>query len=360
MKLRHLLYLSFLFVVAVGCDAAGDNDNEPFVHGVFVVNQGNFGDGNGSVTVLDPGEEPLHRGEITGIGSILQSAALIEGTLYLMANSAERIDIFDAATLEQTGQITEVISPRYMVATGTMAYVTNLWGASGSFTGGNVTVIDLVRNEAVQEIPVGNNPEGLAVVGRRLHVANHGFGEGSTVNIIDLTTHVVIDTVDVDCDGPRFVIADADDEVFVFCTGRTVFDEDFNVIGETDGAVRVLDGRTGEILKRLAIDGRIGTEGPGQDAFYAAETGRIYAVKDQSTVLVFDTGRNVQVGDIGPFPGDAIGAVAFDEQREHLYLGRSSGFVESGSVTIHTEDGEQVGAATAGIAPAYIILQQSR
>lgn len=360
MNLRYFILLAFSILVASGCDAVGDNEADPTLSGVYVVNQGNFGDGNGSVTVLGPGTNPSRRGQLTGFGSILQSAALVDENLYVMANSAERIDVFDATTLEQTGQISDVVSPRYMIASGRTAYVTNLYEDSGSFAGGSVTVIDLVENQKVDEIIVGDNPEGLAMVGQRLYVANHAFGAGSTISVIDLATNVVIDTVDVDCDGPRFLLADSDGDVFVFCTGQTLYDDEFNVVGETDGAVRVLDGSSGEILERIVVEGRIGTEGPGQDAFHAAETDRIYAVKDQSTVMVFDTESNARVTDIGPFDGDPIGAVAFDEQRELLYLGRAAGFVEAGSVSIHSVDGDQMGEAAAGIAPSFIILDHSR
>lgn len=362
MTLRHLFHVSILALfglVGLGCDTAGDKDREPEVDGVYVVNQGNFGDANGSVTVLEPGVKPAQQGTITGLGSILQSAAVIGGRLYLMSNSAERIDVFDATSLEQTAQIIDVISPRYLITDSATAYVTNLYGASGSFAGGKVTVIDLLGDEKVREIPVGDNPEGLAIVDRRLYVSNHGFGEGRTLSVIDLESQAVIDTVDVECDGPRFLFADEDGEIFVFCTGRTIFDEEFNVIGETDGAVRVIDGASGVLLDRIDIAGRIGTEGPGQDAFYASQSGRIYAVKDRSTVLVFDTGSNELVSEVGPFGGDAIGAVAYDERRDLLYLARMAGFVESGTVTIHTADGEQVGAATVGVAPAYIIIRNS-
>ncbi len=360
MKPRRFLFLALFALLVTGCDSAGENDSGPVVDGVYVINQGNFGDGNGSVTVLEPGANLARRDEITGLGSILQSAALIDGRLYLMANSADRIDIFDAETLEQTGQISGIVSPRYMIAADGTAFVTNFYANSGNFTGGSVTVIDLTENEKVDVIAVGDNPEGMALVGQRLYVANHAFGAGTTLSVIDLTTLAVQDTIDVDCDGPRFIIADSDEDVFVFCTGRTIYDDEFNVVGETDGAVRVLDGRTGEIVQRIAIDGRIGTEGPGQDAFHAGEAARIYAVKDQSTVLVFDTVTNMLLSEMGPFQGDAIGSVAFDEQREILYLGRAAGFVEAGSVTVHSDGGDQVGAANAGVAPSFIVLGRNR
>ena len=352
-----LFAISAIFgLIVAGCDTVGNENEDAPAAGVFVVNQGNFGDANGSVSVYDPVAQHTRTAAISNLGSILQSATLVGDRLYLMANTGERIDIFDVETLEQTGQITDVISPRYMVTRGQKGYVTNLYGAAGIFSGGNVTVIDLEQNQKLKEIEVGNNPEGLAIVGDRLYVANFGFGEDSTVSVIDLNSEEVIDTLDADCDGPRFLLPDKDDEIFVFCTGRTIFDENFEPIGETDGAVRVLKASTGEILLRIDIEGRIGSEGPGQDAFYSQDRGLIYVVKNQDSILVFDTNRNDLVDEIGPFDGDPIGAVAYDAELERLYLGRVAGFVASGAVTIHADDGTEIDRFTAGIAPVHIMF----
>jgi DNA-binding beta-propeller fold protein YncE len=243
-----------------------------------------------------------------------------------------------------------------MLVRGSKGYVTSLYGAAGTFSGGKVNVINLASNTKEKEIQVGDNPEGLALVGERLYVANHGFGEGRTVNVISTITDAVVDTIDVDCDGPRFLESDPDGDVFVFCTGRTIYDDDFNEVGETEGAVRVLEGATGHIVDRLTVDGRIGTAGPGQDTFHTPESGVILAVKDESTVLIFDTRINQQTGRIGPISGDPIGALAYDELAGVFYLGRSSGFTTAGKVTIHLTDGSLVGEFAAGIAPAYILL----
>ena len=360
MILRFLLWIAILVGVLMGCDTVDGDDGDTSADSVLVINQGNFGDGNGAVTVHEAGDDPTRLDQITGLGSILQSGTVVGDRLYLMANSANRIDIFDEASLEQVGQITGVVSPRYMIADGTKAYVTNFYAAADTFSGGNVTVIDLGTEEVEDVIPVGNNPEGLAIIGSRLYVANHELGAGRTLTVVDLTARKVIATVDVDCDGPRFVLADAEDELFVFCTGRTIYDDQFNVIGETDGAVRILNGATGEIIKRIEVDGQIGAEGFGQDAFYSNEAGQIFAVKDQSSILVFDTGSNGLVDEIGPIGGDPISAVSYEAARERLYLGRSAGYVQQGAVSVHRLDAEEVGSAPAGVVPSYILLPEER
>ena len=354
----RIALISAVCLLVTGCDVEGigNGGDPPSGSTVMVANQGNFGDGNGSVSVYDPDTDQVQASAITDLGSIVQSLAIANGRLYVMSNSGNRIDVFDAGTLERVAQIADVTSPRYMLVTGNKGYVTNLFGDEATFSGGKVTVVDLSTNTKSAEIMVGDNPEGLALVGDRLYVANNGFGSGRTLSVIDTDDDAVVDTVDVECDGPRFLTADSDGDVFVFCTGRTIYDDEFNVIGETDGAVRILEGATGRILERIAVEGRMGTVGPGQDAFYARDANVILAIRDESTLLLFDTGLNRQTGRIGPIPGDPIGAVAYDHVEGTIYLGRSAGFTAAGKVTIHLGDGSQVGEFAAGVVPTYILL----
>ncbi len=361
MTLQFRRWLAALMMGAflAGCDGLGDNEQDvPAPRGVVVANQGNFGDGNGSVSVYEPASRRVQSAAITSLGSIVQSVTLEDDRLYVMANTGGRVDVFDAESLEMTAQIADIVSPRYMIVDGSIGYVTSLYGAEGSFSGGLVTVLDLDANRIVAEIPVGNNPEGLALLGSRLYAANHGFGDGSTVSVIDTQTREVVDVIEVECDGPRFLAADAEGDVFVFCTGKTIYDDAFNAVGETDGAVRVLDGASGEITVRIAVDGRLGTVGPGQDAFYAADEHAVFVVRDERSVLVFDTRTNSRLETIGPFEGQPISSVAFDDHSGRLYLGRSNGFSQAGEVSVHDRaGGEELDRFTAGVVPTFIAFQ---
>ena len=348
-----------VLVVGAGCELLGDDDDDvPVVTGVLVANQGAY-PGPGTVSAYDPATGQTTAQAVVAEASIVQSLHLAGGRLYVVANNGDRIDVHDADTYARVGQITGLVSPRYMIdGPGGKAYVTNQYGAPGSFTGGSVSVIDLATNAKLKDVAVGDNPEGLALAGDRLYVTHHAFGAGRTVWVLDTRTDTVVDTVDVGCDGPRAVFADRDGDVVVFCTGQTLYDEQFNEVGETNGAIRVLDGATGAVVRRIDLDGRIGTVGPGQDAYYAPETGEIFAVLDGRTILRFDTGRDELSGEIGPFDGDGVGAVAYDAAAGRLYVGRVPGFTERGAVTIHDRRGVQVGSFTAGIAPTFITFRR--
>lgn len=349
----HVLLATLLLFGWMGCDSAGENGGSEPAGSIFVANQGNFSDGNGSVSRYDPHTQSATPAAITGLGSIVQSVALVQDRLYVMANSANRLDVFDAGTLEQIAQIDSVVSPRYLLADGNTAYVTGLYGGFNQFDGGLVTIINLQTHEKLGEIEVGDNPEGMALVGDRLHVANHNFGDGRTVSVIDTGTREVVQTIDAECDGPRFLAADRQGDVFVFCTGSSPFEGD-----PTPGAVRILDGATGEILERIAVDGMLGTAGNGQDAAFAPDAERAYVVRGERTILVFDTAANDLADTIGPIDGEPISALTVDEESGRLYLGRFNGFTAAGDVSIHLIDGAEVERFDAGIVPTYIALAQ--
>lgn len=357
---RGLLAATLLVLAGftAGCELLGpDETPEVFTTGVLVANQGNFTDGNGSVSVYDPATRQVNAAPIGGLGSIVQSLHAPDDFLYVVANTGDRIDVFAQKDFTRTAQIGGLVSPRYMVqGLDGKAYVTNLFGDAGSYSGGKVSVLDLPGTRKLKDIPVGDNPEGLARVGHRLYVANHGFGAGRTVTVIDTATETVVQTIDVGCDGPRFLAADAENEVYVLCTGQTLYDGNFNVVGETKGAVRILNGATGAVTHRIDLDGRISTIGPGQDAFFAPEADELYVVQDGHTVLRFDTRTNTRTATIGPLPGAPIGAVAYDVTSERLYVAHVPGFTERGTVTLHDRTGAEVDRFTAGIAPAFFLF----
>lgn len=361
-RIRPMTLLAALVVplLLAGCDLLGTADTSTSgpPGTVLVANQGNFSDANGSVTAYDPATDTARVRAISDLGSIVQSVALVGGRGYIMANSANRIDVFDPATLERVAQIDSVRSPRYMAPVDeSTAYVTNLYSGSG-FGGGSVTVLDLAARETVTTVEVGDNPEGIAVVGNRAFVANHGFGRDSTVSILDVESHRVLDRVDVDCEGPRSLHGDRDGEVWVFCTGRTTYDQDGNVTGRTDGAVRILDGSTGSVQQRISLDGQVRTAGPGQDSYYSEAARAVFAVLDASRIVRFDTDTDSGPTAVAQPEGADVGAVAYDAAEGILYVGRSPGFTQSGSVQrIDPDGGGLVGSFPAGVAPSQIVFR---
>lgn len=353
--MRYLLLLTLPFLL-IACDSNEPAPDEclgdpadclPPPASVFVGNQGNFAAGDGSVTVYDPtsGEagEP-----ITDLGSILQSVLVSEGRLYVAASTGGRVEVYDAAdgTYQHLGRV-EVENPRYVAHDGRRG---RLHVTSQRYDRPSAVVIaDAQTLEVIETVEVGGLAEGVVVAGDRVFVATGAFGATQEVVVLDAATHAVVQRIEVGCTAPRSLAKDLDGEVWVFCSGAPAFEDQPEVPGE----VVVLDAATGEVVRRIEIDGRIDTAGPGQDAFGTGTT--LLAVRDQDTVLRFNTASNTLDATIS-LDGDPIGAVAFDEIADRMYVSRVPGFDVAGSVTIHERDGTQVGSFGTGAAPTSISI----
>ena len=359
MKLLTPLASRFLWMLAatltlfaVGCDSttAPEEDEDASV-GVYVANAGLFDNSNSSYTVYDPQSEVAQQVDLSALQSYAQSLLVADSLIYVLMGETAAIEVFSATAGERVGRIEDIPNPRYMALVGEdKAYVT-----SQDYSGNpaRVAVVNLSAN-TVTEVEVGGSPEGVAVVGARAYVALGGFGGNGEVAVLNTATDEVIETIDAECDGARSLFVDEQDEVIVFCTGATEYDADFNVIGRTSGAIRVLDGATGTLLERLDLDTQITSASLGQDAFYAPEAEEAYAVLRDSTVLRFNTATNAADVRLGPFSGNPIGAIGYDAAARRLYLGRFVDYTTAADVTIHDREGTEVGRFSAGIAPTYI------
>jgi hypothetical protein len=341
-----LLLAALLGLVISGCDLLGGDDDTDgptlSTTGVYVANQGNFGDGNGSVTVYDPETQQARPAAVDGLNSIVQGLALRDSSLFVVANSAARLDVFSVPGLSQTAQLTGLSGPRYLTFTGDQtAFVTDQ-----SFGGPDaVRVLDLSGPQPQIEtsISVPGTADGITTAGGRVYAALGAFGDTSLVAAVNPDQRTLTETIDVGCT-TRYVVADADAEVFVLCS-------------DAAEAV-VLEGQTGAVQTRLSLADTAETAfGVGQPAAFSPEAQELHVATDTG-ILRIDTESNTPgpVLDVGG--SSPIGAVAYDGVREELYVARPAGFTERGSVTVHARDGTQTTSFRAGIAPTYLALRR--
>ncbi|MEQ9090190.1 MAG: hypothetical protein RIE52_03825 [Balneola sp.] len=257
MKRPLLIASAILISLTTACDKS-DSDSGTTLNGVFVLNEGNFGQANASITAYDPitGEVSQNQYENENgspIGDILYSATEIGDRLYLVVNNSHKIEVVDKESLTKiaTIRIASEASPRELIqVTASKAYVTNLFGNS-------VSVINLDTNEEVETIAVGSNPEGIAVVGNLAYVANSGFGNGNTISVINTSTDEVTSTIAVG-DNPVSIVKEEDtDRLWIVCSGA--FD-DFNTEEDesTPGTIYVINGATAEVITNFEVGGHPG------------------------------------------------------------------------------------------------------
>ena len=155
------------------------------------------------------------------VGMTLQGGLIQDGLLYVLLFDSNLYRVLDAKTYKEIVSCSfpeEYGGPRSMVSDGEWNYV--------SMYGGYV-----LRAKCGEQVPefeavkVGPNPEGLAISGGMLFVANSdgmnyldGYQNGKSVSVIDLKTFQVVNTVEVGLN-PIVVCAGPLGSVLVLCMG---------------------------------------------------------------------------------------------------------------------------------------------
>jgi DNA-binding beta-propeller fold protein YncE len=353
--MQRLLPLLLLALLVAACDSVDPvtPDPEPQTTGFLVAAEGAFGQDTGGLTRFNPDGTVAARYP-AGDGLYVQSAALHGGRVF--AATGASVDVLDGATLTRSARL-PVPNPRYLAFDGSTAFVTSLYTDAQTFGAGAVTRLTVPASgqaSAGSPVVIGGNPEGLALAGGRLYVANHDFGGGSTLTVLNPSTLAeVAPRIEV-CEGPRFVFADAQGEVVVVCEGSGFGD------GATHGAFVVLNGATGAEVARVNLPTPIRAAGAGQSASFSAERQEVHAVHSATgRVYRFDTHTNTLAATL-EIGGAPIGAVAYDAARGYLVLGRHAAgnpYTAQGILTVHTRDGALVDTFHgAGIAPVHVTV----
>lgn len=217
----HFYLLSVITTLSFSsCDKKEDAQIPPVnASGVYVVNEGAFGAGNGELSLINSSTNQVTNNLFSTVngfaaGDVAQSFSIHQGKGYLILNVSQKIEVIKVPGANSVATISGFSSPRYMVANGNTGYVSD-------WTSNSIKVVDLVQNTIVSSISVGKGPEQLLLVGNKLFVTNSGgFETDSTVSVIDTDTKNVIATLTVGVN-PNSIKMDDHGRIWILCGGTT-------------------------------------------------------------------------------------------------------------------------------------------
>ncbi len=328
-----------------------NKQNEPlktgFLNGIYVVNEGGYNNSNASITYYDRDSAQVHKqlfAKANGrdLGDVAQSFAVAGDLGLIVVNNSQKVEVVDLETFISVGTITGMDYPRYALqVTADKAYITD-----GNYAG-NVYVVNLNTLEIDGEIPVGKGPENIVRAADLIYVANSGgWDSDSTVSVIDPQGDVVVKTITVG-DHPTDLAVDADLNVWVLCKGKVLYDNNWNVIGETDSRlvkINTIDfssdkifivGVTGDFFNPVRL-----TAGKDGTYLFYAEAGGIYKMG------INDTSTPGQAFIPGSFYGLEV-----DPDTGNVLALKANGFDAGGRAYIYTFEGRLVDSLDVGIAP---------
>jgi len=205
-------------------DATNDSIQSNEFGKLLVLNEGLFQQNNATIsqinlfdsTVFNGVYESINQRKLGDTGNDMQ---VYGSKIYVVMHSSSYVEVLDKNTLQTIGRV-ELLNgnisrlPRYVAF-----HQNEVWV---SCYDGNVVAFDTISFNVTSVIKVGRNPEGLAVSGNKLFIANSGGLDlpnyDQTVSVIDLNSRKEVNKIEVGIN-PHKVLA-AFGKVYVSSRGN--------------------------------------------------------------------------------------------------------------------------------------------
>ena len=336
MTMKKLFRPLLLSIALTGFLAScSDNNDSPAPSGgsgqyAFVINEGNFTSGIGSVSRLDKTSKDTTNNLIISafasanngavLGSVVQSMGVVGSTGYVVVNNSNKIEVVSLPDFKSKTTITGLNQPRYFTqsaANANKGYVTEWLGGPypAPYTPGRVSIIDLTTNKVTGTIPVGTNPGKAVLANGNLYVPN---SESSFLTVINDATGT---TSNLTLPSPASeVVVDKNNTLWVLCGSDYVSRQavllHFNAAPSSTAIAQALpfpDAASGGGGLRISPDG--------QQLYYSYEAAE-YRLNITDTALPTTPliKRNFYGFDIDPSTGQLYGTDALNYARPGLLL----------------------------------------
>ncbi len=309
--------------------------------GVFILNEGNFRSGNGSLSFfsydsmkvfnhvfLDVNHRPL--------GDIPYSMSFHAGNAYIVVNNSGKIEVVNGDDLVSVATIDGIISPRYIsFIDETKAYVTSLYSDS-------LAILNLSSNSISGYINLKKTSESIVTVNSQAYVAN--WTGGNKIMVINTNNDQVIDSVEVGSE-PESMVLDKNETLWVLCNGGWKREHFAELIG--------INTRSNTITKRFVFPSIsdspacLQIDGKGEVLFFILTGIRRMKTDDiqlPSNIFIRDNGYNFYKMGVNP---------ANDE----IFVTDAADYIMKGNIIRYSKAGTFVSEMQADIIPGAICFK---
>lgn len=189
--------------------------------GIFIMNEGNFTRGNGSLSYFSVDSSKIYNNVFLGAnnrgpGDIPFSMHLKGDTGFLVVNNSGKIEIIDMKTAKSIKTLTGLISPRYLES------VRNGIGYLSSLYSDSIVIVDLIECKIKGHINIGRKSEMIVSAGSKTYVAS--WSSDRSVTVIDSRNDMILSTITVVAE-PESMVLDKHGNIWVLCSGGFMKDE---------------------------------------------------------------------------------------------------------------------------------------
>ena len=383
-KCALLVFSMVVLAVAAGCQKSETTSRDADLAGVnvavgekglfaklFVLNEGNFQKNNSTLdffrfsdgNYVSDAFGSMNPAVVQGIGDTGNDLALNEGKLWLVMNGSGYVHVLNAFDETLIASIA-VPDPRYIAFDKSYAYVSSYAGAiyGGDEVKGKVCRISLSTYKVDGEVEVGCQPEGVAVSGNKLYVANSGgynYIHENTVSVIDVSSFKVSSSVTT-ASNLHYMASDGQGAVYVSSYGESTWSQDadgnwIQSMSEPMGLYKISGASSSQVkdvhvsCMTMCSDGYIYAIGNAEE-LTGGYSNMLYkvSVKDGSVSSKAISGTDAaKVGNpygicVAPGTGD-------------IYIADAD-YTGPGKVWCFTKDLKEKWSAVAGMLPAHMVL----
>jgi YVTN family beta-propeller protein len=183
--------------------------------GIYVVNEGNFNAGNGSLSFFSFDSLKINNDLFSSInsrplGDVPFSASVADDRIYIVVNNSGKIEVADANTLKSVTTVTGLNSPRNVLFVSSLkAYVTSIWSE-------DLSVVNLISNTVSGSIKLRRSSEAILKYGEKAYISC--WVSGSEIMVVNTTTDEVTDSISVGHE-PESMVIDKNNRLWVLCSG---------------------------------------------------------------------------------------------------------------------------------------------
>ncbi len=325
--------------------APEDFDKESVAGRLFVVNQGNFGYSNASLSLYNPEtktveNEVFARANAIPLGDVAQSIAVHGKTAWVVVNGSGAVYALDTKSYREKGNIEGLTSPRYVhFVSDTKGYITQLWDPrivifnpqTYEVTGAIETGMEAANASTEQMVPWGD----------KLFV--NCWSNQRSILVIDTATDRIERTIEVGPQ-PTSMVLDRHDKLWVLTDGGY----EGHPMGWYEApALTRIDAATGAVEQTFTFtkgDWVTGlcTDGAGEN-IYLINNG-LY--KFSATDTEFPAEPLIR------FEQSFYSAVTIDPETSEIYLADAIDYVQPGMIHRYSPAGELLDQFSVGVTPA--------
>jgi YVTN family beta-propeller protein len=322
----------------------------PSASGVYILNEGNYGDAQGArLSLYLPQTDTTYTSIVEAanggahLGSTADDFALYHGKLYVLMSGSERLVVLSATShqiLQDAYYPGDVPHDLLIDSTRGCLYITRLYK-------GSILVVDLTTLNVKDSVAVGQNPMQMALAGGRLFVCNSGYGYDNTVSVINPDTRKVVSSLHVGY-GPSGVAVASDGLLYVACTGNAYSTP------KVPGMVYRINPSVAAVTDSLSFADPLGGQ------VVASVKGYVYLIGSSTSYFGGPIHRvAVATGAISlNFIAGTFYGIGTDDATGDVYASDAKSFTAAGTVSIYTQDGAARKTFTAERGPSGFLFRR--